>query len=478
MEKRFSRRQFLRRASALGARLAVVAPILAACGPTPTPKVIKETVVVEKEKVVEKAVTKLVEKEVIKEVTRAPAAKGSVKLVVDTRLGTSQNYMHDTKPLFEKANPHVTIEIRQHPDYFTKVVALAASKTEGDVIWGYIGGGVYLTFAVKGILRALDDLVKAEGFDLGQYFPGSVDSGRWEGKLYALPEGGFPANRPTFYNDNFFKAAGVKYDHKVDLDWTTDNLVDIALKITRRTGDKVDVFGHLPSRDFQGFVGWLRVFGADLLAPDGRKCVMNTPQGVECIQYLHDLFYKHKVSPTPQQIEQNDQNMFVAQKLAMFESASGTIDTLLATLGGKFTFGVANRPKHAKTGKRGEMWGANHLGLSARTKYVEDAWELIKYWTSHEIGVYKSVSGSGTPGGRPDVWYDPRLAAMHPGFAICADAQKFSGPHILPWNLRGTELTTVLANEMDQVWLNKVDVAEGVKKAAQAVQEVLDKPAQ
>jgi len=64
--------------------LVIGSMLLAACGPAPTPQVIKETVVVEKEetvvvekekvvtKEVEKVVTKEVEKEVIVEVTPTP----------------------------------------------------------------------------------------------------------------------------------------------------------------------------------------------------------------------------------------------------------------------------------------------------------------------------------------------------------------------------------------------------------------------
>ncbi len=61
--------------------MAVVLSFIAACGPTPTPQVIKETVVVEKEVPVE--VTKVVEVEVTKvvEVTPAPADYGKVTFI-------------------------------------------------------------------------------------------------------------------------------------------------------------------------------------------------------------------------------------------------------------------------------------------------------------------------------------------------------------------------------------------------------------
>ena len=75
-----------KRAMFLLSLVLVAGLVLAACGPTPTPQVIKETVVVEKEvevtKVVEKEVpvevTKVVEKEVIKEV---PVTRGVVTVL-------------------------------------------------------------------------------------------------------------------------------------------------------------------------------------------------------------------------------------------------------------------------------------------------------------------------------------------------------------------------------------------------------------
>ena len=36
--------------------------------------------------------------------------------------------------------------------------ALAASNQVADVIWGYIGGGAWLSFAAQNVLRPVDDL--------------------------------------------------------------------------------------------------------------------------------------------------------------------------------------------------------------------------------------------------------------------------------------------------------------------------------
>jgi len=108
-----TRRQLLRKAAALGAGMALAGPVLAACGPTPTPKVVEKVVtqvvtqVVQKEItkivagtpvkevvketiVVEKPVEKVVTKEVEKLVTVAPAVKGVKEIRITVAAWTDQ----------------------------------------------------------------------------------------------------------------------------------------------------------------------------------------------------------------------------------------------------------------------------------------------------------------------------------------------------------------------------------------------------
>ena len=63
--------------------------------------------------------------------------------------------------------------------------------------------------------------MRADKFDLAQFYPGAIEADRWEGKLWACPRGHL--GEVFFYNMNHFDAAGVKYP---DTNWKLDDVVD------------------------------------------------------------------------------------------------------------------------------------------------------------------------------------------------------------------------------------------------------------
>ena len=105
------------------------------------------------------------------------------------------------------------MEIEEYPsaDYWTKMLALHASDQLGDLAYGWNSQGHLASWAHKGLARSLDDLVRADKFDLAQFYPGAIEADRWEGKLWALPTVGHPGEVTLFYNMNLLDAAGVKY---------------------------------------------------------------------------------------------------------------------------------------------------------------------------------------------------------------------------------------------------------------------------
>ena len=122
------------------------------------------------------------------------------------------------------------------------------------------------------------------------------------------------------------------------------------------------------------------------------------------------------------------------------------------------------------------MLAVGYLGLASSSKAIDQAWEFLKFATSQESGVQKDLQGWGAPGARPDVYNDPRLQAANPVYKLAAIAMETCGLQANPYNLRDTEMNSVITNEMDKIWLNQVDVATGLKNTQAEVQKVLDLP--
>jgi len=498
-----SRRQVLRKVAVLGAGLAFAGPVLAACGPTPTPKVVKETVVVKEvvEKPVEKVVTKIVAgtpvkevvketvvvekpvekvvtKEVVKEVTVAPAAKKPVTLRVHTRQGADLDvFWTEKQKLFLDRYPHVTIKLEVVPGgvepYAAKMLAVFAANQVGDVIWSASRAGFSRQFMSLGMMRPLDDLMKSEGFDLGLYYPNCIAEVTYEGKVMALPYISEPGNLGIANNLNLMKQRGAK---PLTWDSTLDDLVKtaVACQFDENKDGKIDHFGWGVSRTYFAMVAYFRSFGGDLLSPDGKKCVMYSPEVKATVKWHHDLIYKHKGSLTPAEVEESTDQMFFAGRLGMAQYWPFAVLSWRVTIKDKFQSSFTVNPPGPKG--RGSLLNQHMMSVAAASKSVEEAWAYVKWACSRELVKIGCLEGKRGPVGMASIYHDPDILAKIPEWEEWARIMDNVGPNYIAANLRGREMEDAFNNGIQEIWLNKIGVDEGVSKVAKAVQDVLDKP--
>ena len=88
---------------------------------------------------------------------------------------------------FMAEHPEITIELWNQPwnDYFTKIQALWASgdaKTIPDVAF------LWPTpkYAAEGVLENLDSYIQKSGYSLDDYWPGLLESAKYQGSVYGL----------------------------------------------------------------------------------------------------------------------------------------------------------------------------------------------------------------------------------------------------------------------------------------------------
>src|SRR5262249_9045534 len=74
-----------------------------------------------------------------------------------------------------------------------------------------------------------------------------------------------------------------------------------------------------------------------------------------------------------------------------------------------FDLGIALFPKGPKG--HGTQASGSGMGITGTTK-TDSAWEWLKFVTSKDQGVGQVFGGAGSPGGRPDVWNDPKPASF------------------------------------------------------------------
>lgn len=133
--------------------------------------------------------------------------------------------------LYQKLNPNVNItyEFASFDDYWTKVTTMAAGGQLPDVMQQDYSR--IAEWQKRNLLEPLDPLVASKALDLSDVAKPIIDSGRLDGKLYAVSLG---SNSYSMMLDvDAFKKAGVPLPAQ---DWTWDDFEKVAMQIHSKLG--------------------------------------------------------------------------------------------------------------------------------------------------------------------------------------------------------------------------------------------------
>ncbi len=208
---------------------------------------------------------------------------------------------------FKKTHPDVKLTIVPIPwaDYWMKLLISIAGGNPPDA--AVLDCGITMELVEKGALEPITDLIKTDPPVNGWEDFAFRDDITVDGEIYGLITGGAP--RGFHYNVDIFNGAGLS--SPTDLfkqgKWTWDDFVEVAKKLTvDNDGD-----GIIDQYGFGGFslgVGWqawevltyaVRSAGGKLFdkleLPD--KCLLNTPEAKNGIQFIVDIMTKHNIAP-------------------------------------------------------------------------------------------------------------------------------------------------------------------------------------
>ena len=148
------------------------------------------------------------------------------------------------------------------------------------------------TLGKRGVILPLERFIGADDQDLTDtFYPFLLDQFRGEGGLFALPIDADPLL--LYYDPAYFRLRGVS---PPDDTWTWDDLVENALRLTRRDEDgNVTRWGLMPH--FRGLWWALWQNEAEVVDPVTGRCRLQDPAATEALQFCHDLLHMHRVAP-------------------------------------------------------------------------------------------------------------------------------------------------------------------------------------
>ena len=423
-----------------------------------------------------------------------PASGGPVTIVMHSWVEDPQDtFWGPTIKTFQQQHPDITINRQWFPrgDMHTKELALAATGQIGDVVRINVAPLVS-ELQLKGVVQALDTYIKSDTNwaenDQKQFWPGNLATYTIQGQQWGYPMVGHPGAIEHFYNIDILTKNGAPLPPadmtNLTFDYSKWKHADFLASLgkAQRVGadGRVSSYGILPNIGGEGTVAVLRSFGGNYYSEDGTKCLINSAESIQGLQFLSDYWNKLKVAvPADPSIDWTQYFPNQRSTFCVLTAVAGTVTKLVGT---KFKWGLAP-PPIGPIGKPATQVSSDGIGMSKITKHPQQAWEVIKMCTSKTFGVGRHIAGLGSPGSRYDVWTDPDFKKAEPLLSSIIydnliDPKK--APPLQAWfhpaNGRYNETDNAMNNILQDIWAGKKTPKEGADAAYTAVQAILDKP--
>lgn len=197
--------------------------------------------------------------------------------------------------LFNEQNPEYDLRLDPTNSGMEKVIVQCVGGVGPDLFDCY--DGFQLSAYVRsGIAWDVTEELKRAGVDVpGSVWPSVYPNCILDGRVYGHPTNA--AVDAIWLNKQIFDDLGIPYP---DGDWDWDEFIALAKRLTKfdERGRPVH-FGFLC--DWYQWKTFVRAWGGRLFSEDGTRCVVDSPEAIAGIQFLHDLIYVHQVMPSPEQ---------------------------------------------------------------------------------------------------------------------------------------------------------------------------------
>ena len=272
--------------------------------------------------------------------------------------------------------------------YWTRLQTALPSDTGPDVFWINLSHAI--DYYPAGLVQEISTYIQRDKIDMSKFPKSLVDMYSYNGKSYGIPKD--YDTIALFYNKALFDAKGVPYPTD---SWTWVDLRRAAERLTDS-----NVHGFIAGPDTQTMLdSWILSNNGTLMNKDRSLMQYNTPETIEAVREA--LRYSQDgLSPTAASLLELDQDTrFMGGLAAMCTSGSWMVPTYFEALGAKLgvaRFPIAKKPANVIHGLS--------FNISARSKVKEEAWGLLKVFTTREAGEAQAKIVIPAYEGASDVW--------------------------------------------------------------------------
>jgi multiple sugar transport system substrate-binding protein len=374
----------------------------------------------------------------------------------------------------------VTIEETIYAEIETKTQTGFISGTLQDLLYGH-HRWLFINY-LKGIYLEIDDLLASDPpEDFDDIYPSVMAGNSLDGKNFSVPGVVHPGgNIAVNFNKTMLEEKGLPLPQE---GWTMSDWTELA-KAAADPANGVFGLGFDGMNSFHYYSNVARSYGSPdstdswVMDVEGTRLMYNTPIHAEIAAWYTDLL-ENKVAPRMADYvgePASPGGLFVAGFSATHASIVGNVTSFLSQIADAFEMDALLLPVGPE-GRQGTCYSGNQHMISTATAHPEEAWELLKLYSSGEAGVLMVLEGKLQPNGHKSAWTDAQVNEINRMFGI-TDSLLTAGiePFPMPKNTRFTEANNIFLNEINLIWEGEVTYDEHAAVIDEKVQEVLDLP--
>jgi ABC-type glycerol-3-phosphate transport system substrate-binding protein len=266
-----------------------------------------------------------------------------------------------------------------------KYTAMAIAGEMPEIVWF---SATFLRPALmKGFVRELDSYIKKDWkqSDIDDFYKGPWEGMKIDGKQMAVPV--TINNNIMYVNLNHLREAALPYPGD---SWTREQFLDYTQKLLKRGGGGVERWAYdMPFDNLDRNVSWILMNGGEPHdtkdGPQVTKLTYDTQRAIDGLQFIHDLRWKHQVSPitADQRAGLGMEDAFIQGKTSIFMVATNNAANIAAKAPASgLEWDFLTLPRGA--GGQGARVSMDGWVIDKASKVADQAWTVLREISSAE----------------------------------------------------------------------------------------------
>ncbi|WP_063732057.1 ABC transporter substrate-binding protein [Streptomyces sp. RTd22] len=312
-----------------------------------------------------------------------------------------------------------------------------------------LNGWMIPTYAARGSHRALDDLIAQDpDFDRDDFYPASQSISSFAGKTYAIGFDVAPA--VLYYNKSLLDKAGIDPPSRTEpMTWAAFR--ELAIELSGPKGQ----YGFTCAPLMDDLISWIYSAGGNVMNKKQDASALDSPESLDGINFLVDLFVKDRVTPPISNLVTEDALAnFLQGNVAFMQNGPWQV---LNVRDAKFAWDIVPFPA-GPAGSTPRVSGSSFaIPSGVEGDDLDLAWRLLKTLTSTgALDIYARAGRNNPARYSAGSAFEPPPANL--GIVQQVLAGKVGGGHPYDVTTNWNRVKQLLAQDLPRAFLGEVTV--------------------